>query len=147
MNWIYYLLVFMAGIGVTMQAGVNSLLRTAVASPLTASFISFLTGTILLGIAVLFTQKAIPAISDLSQIEWYKYSGGLLGAFFVTVVVVSSQKMGSANLFALMITGQLITALVFDHFALLGFKESLISPPKIIGIILLVGGAYLINKK
>jgi transporter family-2 protein len=46
-----------------------------------------------------------------------------------------------------MITGQLITAIVFDHFALLGFKENPVSPVKVIGFILLVAGAYLINKK
>jgi transporter family-2 protein len=65
MNWMYYLLVFTAGVGVSTQAGVNSLLRSSVASPLSAAFISFLTGTVFLGIAVLVTQKSYPSFNEL----------------------------------------------------------------------------------
>jgi transporter family-2 protein len=77
----------------------------------------------------------------------YKYTGGLLGAFFVTVIILTVQKIGSANVFALVIAGQLFMALLYDHLGLFGFPQSNISVTKIIGVVLLVVGAYLINKK
>ena len=112
-----------------------------------AAFISFVVGTIALALIILLTKQTLPSTQQLQQIEWYKFSGGLLGAFFVTVIIFSVQQIGSANVFALVIAGQLLFALVFDHFGLFGFKQSPINWGKIMGVLMLIGGAYLINRK
>lgn len=137
----------MAGLTITTQAGVNSQLKVAVDNPWVAAFISFLVGTLFLGLFILATKQPIPTITQLRGIELYKYSGGLLGAFFVTVIIFSVQRIGSANVFALVIAGQLFMALLYDHFGLFGFKQADINWVKILGVLLLIGGAYLINKK
>lgn len=73
--------------------------------------------------------------------------GGLLGAFFITSVIVSVQRMSVANLLALVVAGQLITALLFDHFGILGVKQSPVTLTRALGALALIAGAYLINKK
>ncbi len=137
----------MAGLTITTQAGVNSQLKVAVDNPWVAAFISFLVGTVFLGLFILATRQPIPTVTQLRGIELYKYSGGLLGAFFVTVIIFSVQRIGSANVFALVIAGQLFMALLYDHFGLFGFKQADINWVKILGVLLLIVGAYLINKK
>lgn len=77
----------------------------------------------------------------------YKYSGGLLGATFVTIIIFSVQKIGSTNMFALIITGQLIASIIYEHFGILGFKIVPVQPYKLLGVFLLIAGAILINKK
>ncbi|MBV9989241.1 MAG: DMT family transporter [Chitinophagaceae bacterium] len=147
MKYLFFILPFLAGITITTQAGVNSQLRFAVNNQWVAAFISFLVGTVLLGAFVLATRQNIPSAATLRNIELYKYAGGLLGAFFVTVIIFSVPKIGSANVFALVIAGQLFIALLYDHLGLFGFRQSGISWVKIAGVFLMIAGAYLINKK
>jgi len=147
MKALLYILPFFAGVAMTIQAGVNSQLRTILNHPLLAAFISFITGTVALGLLLLFSRKAIPSLKVYGTIDWYNLTGGLLGAFFVMVVILTVREIGTANLFALVIAGQFLTALVFDHYGLIGFRVNPVSVQKIIGVLLIVTGAYLINKK
>lgn len=147
MKILLYLLPVLAGVAMTIQAGVNSQLRIILNNPLLAAFISFITGTAALGILLLFSKKAIPDLAVYSTINWYTLTGGLLGAFFVTVVILSVREIGTVNLFVLIITGQFISAVLFDHYGLLGFKVNPVTVQKIIGILLLITGAYLVNRK
>ena len=147
MKYLYFILPALAGLTITTQAGVNSELKVAVNNPWVAAFISFLVGTAFLGLVIITTRQNVPSVSQLRGIELYKYTGGLLGAFFVTVIIFSVQQIGSANVFALVIAGQLFMALLYDHFGLFGFRQSDINWVKILGVGMLIGGAYLINKK
>ena len=147
MKYIFFILPALAGLTITTQAGVNSQLKVAVNNPWIAAFISFLVGTIILGLYIVATRQTMPSLVQLRGIELYKYSGGLLGAFFVTVIIFSVQKIGSANVFALVIAGQLLVAVLYDHYGLFGFKQSDINWVKLLGVGMLIGGAYLITKK
>lgn len=147
MRYLFFILPTLAGLTITTQAAVNSQLRFAVNNPWVAAFISFLVGTLFLGAVIVFTRQPVPSLQTLSQISWYKYAGGLLGAFFVTVIIYSVPKIGSANVFALLIAGQLVFAMLYDHFGLFGFPQNSISWVKLAGVIMLVTGAYLVNKR
>ncbi|WP_408606856.1 DMT family transporter [Maledivibacter halophilus] len=48
-------------------------------------------------------------------------------------------------MFSLVICSQIILAVVFDHFGLLGNQVRLLSPLRVLGIILLVLGVYIIQ--
>jgi bacterial/archaeal transporter family-2 protein len=147
MHLIFYLLPLLAGITMTLQAAVNNQLRQSVGSPLVAGFISFLVGTFILGLAVVFTQQKIPSFQALSRIEVYKFAGGLLGVYFVTSGILVAPRIGVTNMSVLIISGQLLMALLFDYFGWLGFKQNPISFNKIIGALLCLIAVYLINKK
>lgn len=147
MKALFYLLPIMAGVAMTIQSGINSQLRVATNHPLLSALLSFLGGTIILIILVLFSKQALPPTSALGDISWYKYTGGLLGAFVVFVVLLSVKEVGASNMFVLIVAGQLITALLMDHYAVLGMKMNPVSVQKIAGILLVVAGAYLVNRK
>ena len=147
MKILFYLLPVFAGVAITLQSGVNSQLRTAIHHPLMAAFISFVVGTIALGILLIFSKDSLPGLSQYSSIAWYKFTGGLLGAFVVTVTLISVAQIGAANMFVLIVAGQLVTAVLMDQFGLLGMKPDPVSLQKFFGICLLVVGAWLVNKK
>lgn len=147
MKYLFYILPFCAGITITTQAGVNSQLRFAVNNPWVAAFISFLVGTLVLGVYLVATRQTFPGMGELRSIEWYKFMGGVLGSFFVTAIIFSVPKIGAANVFALLIAGQLLTGLIYDHFGLLGLPQNSINWVKVLGVLLMIAGAYLINKK
>lgn len=137
----------LAGIAMTIQSGVNSQLRTAVNQPLIAAFISFLGGTSFLAILLLLMRQSVPSLQTFSSIQWYKFTGGLLGAFVVTSVILSVQRVGAANMFVIILAGQMATALLMDHFGLLGMRQNPITLHKFLGIALVIAGAWIVNRK
>jgi transporter family-2 protein len=147
MKILFYLLPVFAGVAITIQSGVNSQLRTSIQHPLMAAFISFVVGTIALAILLIFSKDTIPGLAQYSSVIWYKYTGGLLGAFVVTVTLISVAQIGAGNMFVLIVAGQLVTAVLMDHFGVLGMKPNPVSLQKFFGICLLVAGAWLVNKK
>lgn len=147
MKILYYLLPLFAGIAMSIQSGINGQLRGALQHPILAALISFLTGTLALIIILVFSKQAIPTLQQYSDISFYKYTGGLLGAFIVTVTLISISKVGAGNMFVLIVAGQLITAVIMDHMGVLGLKENPLTVQKLIGISLVVAGAYIVNKK
>ena len=144
---IYYLFAVLAGLAVSTQAGVNSQLNLVTSNSTVTALISFLVGTAALLIYVLATSRSsITAPLHLFQSDWWKYTGGLLGAFYITVVVIIAPKIGAANTIGFIVAGQLIFAVVYDHFGLIGFPIKPISLYRILGVCLLIAGVYLIRK-
>lgn len=145
-SWMF-LLPLVAGIAISLQSGVNNQLRSGVQQPLTAAFISFFTGTLTLFFLHLITKTSWPSWSTLGALSWYQYTGGILGVMVVSFVIISVPVVGAANMFILMIAGQLFTAVLMDRFGWLGMPVQTISLSKIAGIILVITGAYLVTRK
>ncbi len=147
MQTILFFLPLVAGVFIATQAGVNSQLRNQTGSAIVAAFISFLTGTIALAALMLIAREPFPSWQILREATWSSYLGGVLGVGFVMIIIYAAQKLGAANLFALIVAAQLVSALIYDHFGLLGFKQSQVTPIRIAGVLLLIAGAYLVNRK
>jgi transporter family-2 protein len=144
---IYYLFALVAGLAVAIQTGVNAQLKLTIQNPTITALISFLVGTFILFIYVMLTShQQLPATATLQSISWWKYLGGVMGAFYITTVVIIAPRIGAANTLGFIVAGQLISAVVFDHFGLLGFVVRQITFPRIIGVIFLVLGVYLLRK-
>ena len=147
MKIFFYLLPIFAGIAIAVQSGINSQLRAVIQHPVMAAFISFVVGTVALGVLLLFSRSTLPELASYPAVKWYQYSGGLLGAFVVTVTLIAVARIGAANMFVLIIAGQLTTAVLMDHFGVLGMRENPVTLQRLLGIALLVLGAYLVNRK
>lgn len=146
---IYYLLSLMSGFASTLQAGLNGQLRFKMGNPILSSLISFGVGT--LGLTIIFLStvlkgsSTLPTANHIENTSWWMFLGGLFGAFYVFTTIFASSKIGFANMFSLAICGQIILAVVFDHFGLLNNQVHLLSPLRVLGIILLVLGVYIIQ--
>ncbi len=150
MTLLYYMLSFLSGIALTLQVGINGQLRLKVGSPILSSFISFAVGAIGLGLVFCFTlandSYTLSGVNTMKGVRWWMFMGGLFGAFYIFTTIFASPKIGFANMFSLVICGQIILAVLFDHFGLLGNQIHLINSYRFVGIILLVAGVYMIQK-
>ena len=147
-NLIFLLIALLAGAAAAVQSGVNSQLRSQLANPVVAALISFAVGTLLLLLYVMaFNRGNLPAISSFRELHWWKWTGGLLGAFYVTAVILAAPRLGAATTTGLIVAGQLITAIVLDHFGLVGFSVQQVSIWRLLGAVLLIAGVVLIMKK
>jgi bacterial/archaeal transporter family-2 protein len=128
------------------QATINFRMSKQVGGPIVSAFVSFAVGTIGL-LIYLVASKQFNFREIIAQPSpWWIWIGGLLGAVYVSSVVVLVPKLGVALAFSLIIAGQMIMAIIFDHFGWLGLAIKEISPGKIIGVLLLVAGVVLIRK-
>ena len=144
---IYYLVALLVGLGVTTQAGVNAQLNLVTNNSAVTALISFLVGTVALLAYVLITQhSALPAASPLVQAPWWKYTGGLFGVLYISSIIIIAPKIGAANTIGFIVGGQLISAVVFDHFGILGFPVKPLTMLRILGVALMVAGVYLVRK-
>lgn len=151
MGFLYYLLSLVSGMALTVQAGFNGQLRSKVDSPILSSFISFLVGTVGLGLVLAYTLRSgsyslVDSASMLKGLRWWMFIGGLLGAFYIFVTIFVSPKIGFATMFCLVICGQILLSIVFDHFGFFGNPIHLINPQRLFGVLLLIAGATIIQK-
>jgi transporter family-2 protein len=144
---LYYFLAFIAGICISTQAGINSQLKQAVGNPFLASLFSFVIGSLALFLFSIFTPNfSLPEVAILKNISWWKWTGGILGAVYVTAVIVSAPKIGAANLIGFIVAGQMILAVFLDNFGLIGFQVHSLSLIRFAGVITVILGVFLIQK-
>lgn len=140
------LFAFAIGAFLPIQAGLNGKIAKAFGSPITAGFISFVVGTIGLFIYLTISRQLNFSQASFSQTSWWMWLGGILGAIYIVGIIVLVPKLGVALSFGLVVAGQLTIALVMDHYGLLGSVVKTISIGRIVGVLLLVAGVYLIRK-
>ena len=70
--------------------------------------------------------------------------GGVLGAVYVTTVLVSVRELGAGGVTAATITGQLGASVLIDRAGILGLPEKALTPSRVVGIVLLAAGVFLI---
>ena len=85
-------------------------------------------------------------LTKLKEIPWYLYLGGIIGVIITYGVIVSISKIGAAAATTAIITGQVLTASLFDHFGIFELEEVPFTWSKLFGIILLAIGARLLLK-
>ena len=133
--------------GIAAQGGINAQLRSVVGSPAMATLVSFVVGTLALVIYVLlFDRHSFSSLSPLKTMSLYKWTGGIIGAVYVCCVIILAPKIGAANTLGLVVGGQMVLAIILDHFGLLGFAQHAVNMYRVAGTILLIAGVLLIVK-
>lgn len=137
----------LVGMGVVIQSGANTQLRAVLGSPFLAALISFSTGALSLFILNLIvgTDPSLLNAEHIMRTRWWMWLGGILGAFFITSVIFIAPIIGPTKLFGLIIASQLIFSVIVDHYGWMGFDVQLINLRKIIGVLLLIAGAFLVQ--
>jgi bacterial/archaeal transporter family-2 protein len=143
--WPYLLFGFAAGAMLPIQFGINAQLATWVDSPLRATLISFVVGTVALFVVMLAAYRDWPSGGTLAGAPWWVWIGGLLGAFYVLGSVVAAPKLGAATLVAVILAGQSVASLLVDHYGWVGFEENPVTPGRLAGIALVVAGVALVR--
>lgn len=138
------MLALLAGVATAFQPGINARFADAAGHRVMGGVANFGVGLAAMLAAWLIASKiagaGVPQTAKLAAGPWWMWTGGLLGAFFVTIAVIVTPRVGAANYLGAMIAGQLLASLVIDHFGLMGLREVPISPGRVLGVVLILGG-------
>jgi bacterial/archaeal transporter family-2 protein len=140
-------LITLAGIGLAMQAAINARMSEVVQSPTMSALINFAVGGVLLVVMLVLGIFGRGRLSTIGAAPWWAWTGGILGAIWVTVAIVAVPKVGTALTIAAVIFGQLVGAAVLDTIGLLGVPRIPLSPWRIAGAALLFLGVLMMQHK
>lgn len=142
---IWIILALLSGAVLPIQAGLNARLGAAAQNPVYASTISFLVGTLGLVMYIALTRQT-PSWAGLKEAPSILWFGGLLGAFYVTAIVLLFPRLGPGLTFGLVVAGQMVVSVLLDHFNIMVSHPTPISIMKVVGIALIVVGVVIIRK-
>lgn len=140
----FLFLAFLVGCMLPWQPVVNARLGIELASPLWAGFISFLGGALLLGSLAFLQGGAMERITKMSTAPWWSMTGGLLGAIFVIAALFLIPRIGATSLGVAFICGQLVMAVVMDHYGMAGLAIRPITSVRFIGVIVVLIGVFMV---
>ncbi|MFB5676062.1 DMT family transporter [Paenibacillus terreus] len=141
----FMIFALLAGMALPIQFSVNSQLRTVVGSPITASGISFTVGAIVLMFISLF-GNGLHVKKEWLEAPWWMWTGGLLGAFYVSATTILMPRIGAAATVGYVLAGQIIVSIIIDHFGLIGANTHAINIPRLVGALLVIGGVVIVQK-
>ncbi len=136
------LLTAAVGALIALQAPINGGLGRSVGT-FQAAFLSFAIGTVLL-LAIALVAGGVGSLSAATERGPAYLLGGVLGAAYVTTVLVTVRTLGAGGVTAATIAGQLTMSLVVDQLGLLGVERQAITTVKVLGVVLLALGVLLI---
>ena len=143
-NLVLMLLIACGGVAVAIQPSINARLAQKTGF-LEAATISFAVGTLVLLLVSLLSGQG--SFRRIVEVPWWQLSGGLFGAFFVTMTIVGVPRIGTTAVLALTIASQLTAGMVMDHYGVFGMRGIPVDGKRIIGIALLLIGVFLVCKR
>ena len=127
---------------IALQAPINSHLGKATGT-FPAALISFLVGTVAL-LAIVIVTGHLHEMSGIGDVRWHYLLGGVLGAAYVTTVLLTVRTLGAGGVTAATVAGQLTAAMVVDRLGVLGLEKTPITAARVIGVLLLFAGTALV---
>jgi bacterial/archaeal transporter family-2 protein len=136
--------ILMAAMGglIALQPALNAELGRATGN-VAAALVSFAVGTVLLAAIVVLSGQA-SGLGSTFDVEWYYLLGGVLGAAWVFTALVVVSSIGAGGTAAATITGQLTASVIVDRMGVFGLEETPITFERVLGVVLLLAGTYLI---
>lgn len=127
---------------IALQAPINSGLGK-VTGTMPAAAVSFTVGTLLL-VGIVVVSGEAGNVSRAFDVKWYYLVGGVLGAAYVTTVLLTVRTLGAGGVTAATVAGQLTMSVVIDRLGFLGLEETPITLTRMIGVVLLFVGTILV---
>jgi transporter family-2 protein len=128
---------------IAMQAPINSMLGRSVGT-WQAAAVSFTVGTVILVSIATLAGGGWSQLGEVRHVSWYYLLGGVLGAAYVTTVLVTVRTLGAGGVTAATIAGQLSLSLVVDQLGILGVAKHPITAARLLGVVLLAAGTFLV---
>jgi bacterial/archaeal transporter family-2 protein len=113
-------------------------------SVLGAAFVSTAISALITGI-LFFAAGHAHELGRLGDIPLGYLTGGLLGAALVSVSLVTVKTLGAGGVVAATVAGQLIVSALLDRAGILGLERVGLSPLRLLGFALLLGGTALVT--
>jgi len=141
--WAVIAIGLLGGVAVGLQSPLAGAIGKRVGGT-ASSFIIHLSGAIFSGVLLLL--EGGENIRAWNKLPWYMLSAGIFGLILYQTINVTLPRLGSTMMITLIIVGQLVVGVIIDQFGLFGVTMRPIDLTRILGVIALLIGGYLIAR-
>ena len=134
--------ILLGGVFLASQAPINAALARSLGDPVLAACISFGIGFVILAV-LSAVRGAWPSGGAMAAAPWWSWLGGLLGAFYVAVVIWGVPQLGVVSTVAALIFGQVAAALILDAVGAFGLPVQAITWQRLVAAGMILGGLVL----
>ena len=139
-----WILALVSGALIPVQAAANAALSRAILGNVAAAALTLLAvaaATTLLAYGLL--GGPAPAWEHFRSAPWWSYTGGIIVALYVLTITFLAPRLGVGTAITLIVTGQVLGALLIDHFGLLRSLTFPLTSARVAGAVLMIAGAFL----
>ena len=146
-NLIYLALALITGALIPIQASTNAAFSKSVGNPFITGLMVFIVGLVGMILFLLISRTPLLTPPQLVAAPVYGYLGGIIVATYVVMITILVPRIGVGTSIALIVTGQIICAVIIDHFGLFNVQVRPVDISRITGVLLMIGGIYLVMRK
>ncbi|MEZ4631321.1 MAG: DMT family transporter [Deinococcales bacterium] len=139
-----FLICIMGGIATVFQSQFMGLIEKRLGL-LEAVFITYGGGALVIGLIMLFAQGG--KLGHWRSLPLYALSTGVLGLILIAALSLSVPRVGLVMTFTIFVATQFILGGIIDHFGLFGAEVRSLTGLRLLGVITLLLGVWLIVRK
>jgi bacterial/archaeal transporter family-2 protein len=134
-----------AGVSVVVQQALNANLRASLGSASWAALVSYLAGALTLLVVLFAIREPWPSATGVASSSAWSWAGGIFGTVYIVVSILLLPELGAATVVALLVSGQMLGSLVFDHYGWFGLTPHPVDGYRLAGALLLIAAVMLIR--
>lgn len=133
-----------AGALLPFQAAANAASARALGHPLWGALTSLTVSALVVLITSLVLKTPAPTIGNAFHGPWWLWIGGVQGAVYVGGAAAVTPRLGAGGFLVCVVAGQILAAMLVDHFGLMGLATKPINLTRLAGVVLILGGVLLV---
>ncbi len=136
-----------AGIGIPIMAALSGNLGDRLGSTVVAAMVLLSVGLLITAAYLFFVEGDLPSGFFPKDTPWYLYSAGAFFVFYIISITWVGPRFGISNAVSFVLLGQLIAMTAIDQYGLLGARQVSIDFQRLIGLLLMSLGVFLVVKQ
>lgn len=140
---LYVAIGLLAGMAVPFLASINAAFGQAIGNVWWASMVLCAVAFATIAGVSLATGAGLPGPSSFAGASWWHLAAGCFFTVYIVSMTFVAPRIGLGNAIVLVIAAQVVTAVVIDHFGLLGAAVHPLDWKRTLGIAFLVAGVML----
>lgn len=135
----------LAGAFLPFQAAANANVGRILGHPFWGATTSLLISLAVMAPLLAFSKAPTPNFAYALNGPWWLWIGGVLGAIYVASATTLIPKLGAGGFLVAVVAGQMVAAVLVDHFGAMGLESKPINVMRVFGVLLILGGVFLIQ--
>lgn len=131
------------GVAVGLQGPLTSMMSERIGT-VESVFIVHLGGALFAAVPLLLFRGG--NLGNWRSVPWYALAAGIFGLVILSAVSYTIPRIGVLTSVTLIIVAELVTGAILDHFGLLGATVRLIDPARLLGVLVLLLGTWLVMR-
>ncbi len=143
MNWIFYFLSAVTATATPFQSGMNATLAKRLGTSTWSMLFVDAIGICGMIVVQLFLRQPFPSADTMRQAPIWAWMGGLITVIPTFAAMTLARKLGAGAFTAISITSALVTSMILDQFALVGFQQHPLNWQRVTGGLIMMCGFWL----